>query len=136
MSNLKSQLSKRNPYYISRNRYYELKHFCLQYPEWQEQIKMVQFGGGHGLYVSIENAISTDPTAEHTIRMENVSKNAEIVNKALSYLEPSIRDYIHAGVVYGKSYDILSVRNVLPCSRERYYEEYRKFFYILDKLRG
>lgn len=33
------KLSKTNPYYISKHRYYELKHFCLQYPEWQREIR-------------------------------------------------------------------------------------------------
>lgn len=28
-----------NKYYISRHRYYELKHFCLQYYEWREDLK-------------------------------------------------------------------------------------------------
>ena len=62
---IRPEVSSRNAYYISRHRHYELKHFCLQYPEWKrayrdldglpscslsiaEQVK----GGGH-----------SDPTA-------------------------------------------------------------------------
>lgn len=32
---MKSELSKRNPYWIEKHRYYELRHFCLQYPIWK-----------------------------------------------------------------------------------------------------
>ena len=32
---LRSELSSKNKYYIDKHRYYELKHFCLQYPEWK-----------------------------------------------------------------------------------------------------
>ena len=35
------ELSERNPYYISKHRYYELKHFCLQYPEWEEAMALL-----------------------------------------------------------------------------------------------
>lgn len=29
---LRAELSEKNPYWIEKHRYYELKHFCLQYP--------------------------------------------------------------------------------------------------------
>ena len=32
---LRSELSSKNKYYIDKHRCYELKHFCLQYPEWE-----------------------------------------------------------------------------------------------------
>ena len=32
---LRSELSSKNKHYIDKHRYYELKHFCLQYPEWK-----------------------------------------------------------------------------------------------------
>lgn len=35
------ELSEKNPYYISKHRYYELKHFCLQYPEWKDALVML-----------------------------------------------------------------------------------------------
>lgn len=28
---IRPELSEKNPYWIERHRYYELKHFCLQY---------------------------------------------------------------------------------------------------------
>ena len=37
MNNVKPELSKRNPYKLDKHRYYELKHFCLQYPDWKKK---------------------------------------------------------------------------------------------------
>ena len=34
----RAELSKKNPYYISKHRYYELKHFCRQYDEWKRAL--------------------------------------------------------------------------------------------------
>ena len=33
---VRPELSKKNRYWISKARYYELKHFCLQYPGWRK----------------------------------------------------------------------------------------------------
>ena len=33
---LRPELSSKNKYYIDKHRYYELKHFCLQYTEWKK----------------------------------------------------------------------------------------------------
>lgn len=33
---IRSELSRKNPYWIEKHRYYELKHFCLQYPIWKQ----------------------------------------------------------------------------------------------------
>lgn len=37
MSIVKPELSKANRYWISKHRYYELYHFCLQYYEWEKE---------------------------------------------------------------------------------------------------
>lgn len=35
------ELSEKNPYWIERHRYYELKHFCLQYPLWKKMYEAI-----------------------------------------------------------------------------------------------
>ena len=38
---IRSVISKKNPYHISKHRTLELKHFCMQYEEWrQEYVKL------------------------------------------------------------------------------------------------
>ena len=34
---IRPEISEKNKYYIDKHRYYELKHFCLQYPLWEKQ---------------------------------------------------------------------------------------------------
>lgn len=31
-NDIRPEVSQKNPYWIGKHRYYELKHFCLQYP--------------------------------------------------------------------------------------------------------
>ncbi|MDR3050714.1 MAG: hypothetical protein LBU67_03220, partial [Oscillospiraceae bacterium] len=33
---VRPEISEKSKYWIERHRYYELKHFCLQYPVWQK----------------------------------------------------------------------------------------------------
>ena len=33
---VRPEISEKNPYFIERERYYELKHFCRQYPIWKK----------------------------------------------------------------------------------------------------
>lgn len=33
---IRPEISIKNKYWISRHRYYELKHFCLQYTDWKK----------------------------------------------------------------------------------------------------
>ena len=37
VSYARSEISKKNPYWIPKHRYFELKHFCLQYPDWKNE---------------------------------------------------------------------------------------------------
>lgn len=32
---IRAEISEKNKYWIDKHRHYELKHFCLQYPEWK-----------------------------------------------------------------------------------------------------
>ena len=61
MANLRSEISNKSPYYISKHRYLELKHFCLQYPEWKEEINKINWYGraGDGRSSDISDRVST-----------------------------------------------------------------------------
>ena len=34
---IRPELSYRNTWFVPKHRYYELKHFCLQYPDWKKR---------------------------------------------------------------------------------------------------
>lgn len=61
---LRSELSPKNKYYIAKHRYYELKHFCLQYPEWKQTYTYLKskldMPCGKDMYYELEMALSLD----------------------------------------------------------------------------
>ena len=42
---IRSEISKKNEYWIEKHRYYELKHFCMQYPIWKKLIDYIDSVG-------------------------------------------------------------------------------------------
>lgn len=135
MSKTRPEVSDKNKYYISKHRYYELKHFVQQYPEWVEKRKeissLVKVAPTDADKI-IPGEVS-DPTGDAAEIELLYSLNMQIVDQAAKETDPVIGKIIMLNVMAGDSYDS-GVANV-PCCRETYYELYRKFFYILDKKR-
>lgn len=129
------ELSKKNEFYISKHRTYELKHFCMQYPEWKKQYLFLD-----GLTKVPDELVrySTnvgDPTYKCFELREKYLDKMKIVEQAAFEANSDIYAYIIKGVTENCSYEYLKTKMHIPCSRDYYYRYYRKFFYILDILR-
>lgn len=133
---LRAKLSEKNPYYIDKHRYYELKHFCLQYPDWKKTYSL--FDG----YEPVQNGLGiitsniNDTTAKYGIAREYYSRRIEMVERTTRNTDNVLAPYILQGVTEGYSYDILKARLDIPCCKDTYYELYRRFFWLLDIERG
>lgn len=129
------ELSEKNPYWIEKHRYYELKHFCLQYPIWKKarealsgfnprSMNAVVFTGGFG-----------DPTAKCAEARAFYSERMELLEKVAIETDEKLGGYILKAVTQGISYDILRAREEVPCCKDTYYQLYRRFFWILNRAR-
>lgn len=134
---IRPELSKKNKYWIDKHRHYELKHFCLQYPSWKRiyadcldcEISMSMIEGAQhpeGLYDPTSTRATIRTYYSNRIRMlEQVAKDAD---KYLWY-------YILRAVTEGLSYTYLKTRLDIPCGKDMYYDRYRRFFWLLSKVR-
>lgn len=132
---IRANTSNKNPYHISKHRYYELKHFCLQYHEWESKLTELYL---QPKSVSIvEEKFDENighPTEILAIERVKLEKNLKEVEQAAIEADPDLYRYIFIAVTEGVSYEFLYTKEDIPCSRETYYNRYRKFFYILDKV--
>ena len=136
MSEFKPELSKDNPYYIGRHRYYELKHFCLQYPDWQKQLKMLEPPLTPEFVERFQKASALpNPTERIAIMRAALSNCCELVENAAQETDPELTKWLLAGVTEGRNYENLQTTMGIPCSRDTYYDRYRKFFWVLSKNR-
>ena len=132
---MRPELSNKNPYWISRHRYYELKHFCLQYPEWKKKISDISYLESIHIRNSRGPRRLKSTTEDKAMTLYFYSRLVSMVEKAANETDDKLGDYILKAVTEGISYDTLYIKYHIPCSKSTYYMLYRKFFYILDKLR-
>jgi hypothetical protein len=135
---IRPELSEKNPYWIEKHRYYELKHFCLQYPIWQKQYSLISNTRSNEAYslTPIANQSFYDSTGETAVDRTYYSLRIELLEKVAKETDDVIGNYILKGVTEGWSYDILKARLNIPCCKDIYYDLYRRFFWLLDKERG
>jgi len=131
-------LSEKNKYWIERHRYYELKHFCLQYPEWKKMYVGLEGFSKKASELTTRTNINLhgNPTEKCAISKAFYSDRISMVEDAASRTDEFIGDYILKAVTEGLSYDYLKTKLDIPCSRDTYYDRYRRFFWLLDKERG
>ncbi|RGF78683.1 hypothetical protein DXA70_06650 [Faecalibacterium sp. OF04-11AC] len=112
MRHEKPELSPKNPYHLSRHRYYELKHFCFQYKEWKKALALLDGWQSHGDEVGgiIKGNMPSDPTEHYAMLRAYYSQHIELINDCLAMLEPAIAPYILKGVTEGLSYNQLRAR--------------------------
>lgn len=134
---IRAEISQKNKYWISKHRHYELKHFCMQYPEWKRAYS--EFDDPSMPLSMIERAPTSnlpgDPTAKRAMMKVYFAERMNMVEKAAKEADAGLYEYILVGVTEGLSYAQLKARLKIPCGRDMYYERYRKFFWLLNESR-
>ena len=134
---IRPEISDKNKYWIDKHRYYELKHFCLQYPLWQKALNSLDgMRSRMGEKVILSSTGHSDPTLDTVIARSYFKDRIDLIRRAAKLTDPEIGDYILKAVTNGFSYDYMHTRLNMPCGRDTYYDRYRKFFWILNHERG
>lgn len=134
---IRPEVSERNPYHIPRCRQLELTWFCRQYRMWKkEYCECLQVYSSGGLSLARpSNRKLKDLTGDFGVKAESLKHRIDIVEMAANECDRVLGGYILKGVTEEKSFTELKMIYDLPCEKDLYYKTYRKFFYLLDKLR-
>ena len=135
---VRPMISEKSKYYIDKHRHYELKHFCLQYPTWKKAY--AEFNDP-SIPLSMIDKMPTsnipgDPTAKRAMMRAHYSEKIELIEKAAKEADRYLYDYILRGVTEQLSYTYLKSKLDIPCSKDMYYDRYRRFFWILSEARN
>ena len=103
---------RKNPYWIEKHRYYELKHFCLQYPIWRKLIRFLMGTPNPPKDLASFVVTSTlgDPTAKCAMAKTYYSERTDMVERVAEQTDRELAEYILKAVTEGWSYDILKAR--------------------------
>ena len=123
-------------YGISKNRYAELKAFCLQYEEKKSKIK---YGISSAQYDGQPKAHNTGSQTERQA-MDNViyMKDCAMIEEAAIRTNPEIWRYIVKSVTLGLSYEFIEYDNEqgkIPMCRRDFYGTRKKFYAILNEMK-
>lgn len=128
---IRPNISKSNKYYIPKHRYYELRHFVQQYPEWVRALREIDGYKRVPDQLIFSNKIS-DPTSKAAEAREYYSNRIKLITDVANETDKTLGIYILRAIIDGKSYEEMNAYSRIPCCRDVYYELYRRFFYILD----
>lgn len=135
---IRATISEKNKYYIDKHRYYELKHFCLQYKEWRKAYAACNDAiifGAHFERTSRSN-IPSDITAKYGMMKAHYDERIKLIENTAIAADDYLHSYILKAVTEGLSYTYLKTNMNIPCGKDMYYDRYRKFFWLLSEARG
>ncbi len=74
---IRPEISVKNTYWLPKHRYYELKHFCLQYPEWKKNYICLDGLPSRSSIVTehVDGGMLSDPTAVYTHFGETITQD-------------------------------------------------------------
>lgn len=135
---IRPELSIKNKYRIDKHRHYELKHFCLQYPEWKRAY--ADFSDTSIPLSTIERVPTSnlpgDPTAKRAVMKAHYQERMDLIEKVAIETDRCLHNYILKAVTENLSYTYLRSKMGMPCGRDMYYDRYRRFFWLLNQARN
>lgn len=123
MPDLKPELSERSKYWIPKHRYYELKHYCLQYKHWWQlycelQFKMeVKTGEIRGS----EPSKAVEKLAVIRADCKRAMELVELCSREACKDEPILAPFLLKAVTEGMPFVRLQAEYEIPCGKDMYY---------------
>lgn len=116
---------------ISRDKYNELKYFCLQY--WQKKQEIDRNYGIDGFSQDgmPRGTSSGNPTEKKALRIAQLKRDTELIEQTAIEADAEIHPWILKNVTSGVPYEYMDV----PISRTKFYDSRRYFFYLLAQKR-
>ena len=134
---IRAEISEKNKYYIDKHRYYELKHFCLQYNEWKKAYASCNESIIFASKFEREpvSNIHSDITAKYALKKVQYGTRIKLIERIAMEADDFLYPFILKAVTEGLSYTNLKSVHNIPCGRDMYYDRYRKFFWLLSEAR-
>jgi hypothetical protein len=132
-------LSTKNPYYLTKHRFYEVYHYAMQYQEWKDEYRTTEQTMRGIAYdgVKVKLSGSGDALERVAIRLTELSEKIEMLEAVARETDKDLSEYILRGVTDEQvTYNYLSMVLHIPCSRNTYYSLRRKFYWLLSERLG
>lgn len=123
-------------YEISKHRFLELYHYCMQYREWIDELNHMTdtvkgLANTEGTRSSGEAGSATERLV---IRRMKLQEKCEIIEQTAIDADPTLYPYIIEGVTNEyATYRYLKQTQDIPCGKDMYYDRRRRFYWLLSQ---
>ena len=127
-------LSKQNKYYIPKETFLTVIHYCKQYPMWEQELgttldqgKAIRYDGDR-----VQTSNQYDPTAEPAIKRAEIARKKDVVDGVAQSVAGAMYKWLLLGVCYDMPYYVLHQKG-MPCGKNMYYDKRRQFYYEMSQ---
>ena len=113
---IRPKISEKSKYYIDKHRYYELKHFCLQYNEWKKAYASCNDAIIFASKFERESStnIPSDITAKYGMMKAHYDRRIKLIERCSFEADEFLYPYILKAVTEGLSYVNLKAKMEIP----------------------
>lgn len=122
-------------YGISKHKFLQIYHFCMQYNEWKDELKYkTETVKCVGVSDMPKGSGDGNATEDLAIRRAMLCRNCELVEHTCIEADPDIFQWLLKAVTNeGISYTYLKECMDIPCGKKMYYDRRRKFYWLMSK---
>lgn len=135
-TNYRSQISKKNKYWISKHRFLEISHHCMQYNEWKDEYRTLENQSPKGVdYDGMPHGTDVgNPTETIGMRMAELKTKIERIESVAKEADPVLAKYILKAVTNEDvTFNYLKQFMDIPCEKDMYYDRRRKFYWLMSR---
>ena len=121
-------------YYIPKETFLTVIHYCKQYPLWEAELSIEPDTGKALAYdgVKVQTSNEYDPVAAMAIRRTALKKKKVAVDEVAEMTAGVLAKWVLLGVCYDLPYHQLKQRGI-PCGKDLYYKVRRLFYFEMAK---
>ena len=123
-------------YWLPKQRFLTVYHYCLQYPEWEDEYNALRSAiGVSGVnYDGMPHGSGTgDPVSSDAIRLADLDARMKQIRDTIMEVAPEIALWLLKGVTEDRPFWYLHDVMRMPCEKDMYYDRRRKFYYLMAK---
>lgn len=127
-------LSAKNKYYIPKEEFLTVLHYCKQYPLWVAELETSPDTSRAIVYDKdrVQTSGDFNPVESIAIRRHAMEMKRQELEEVAHSVAPDLYDWLILGVCYGMTYYQLYQRGI-PCGKDMYYDRRRRFYYEMSK---
>ena len=128
-------LKPSNKYFLPKETFLTVVHYCKQYPLWVEELAKTADTGRAIRYDQdrVQTSGNYDPTSETAIRRMELAKKKETIDNVAKMVAGNVMArWLINGVCHDRTFAALRADGI-PCGKDLYYSLRRRFYFEMAK---